>query len=96
MLLGKYYISDHALDRYDERVNMKKRATIIESIKRDLRTLNIRNIIRKDNTTHIFTRNYKEFIFTTNKKGILCLKTIIKRNFTDNPKVIEKRKNSVN
>lgn len=92
MLLGKYYITSHALRRYNERVNYIKEQTTRKSIEKDLRTLNIRYIIRTDCKVYVFTKNSKEFIFTKGDDG-LYLKTIIKRNREDTIKTIHKRKN---
>jgi hypothetical protein len=90
MLLGKFHITSHAIEQYDDRVNFKSRGDIIRSIKHDLRTLNIKNIVYKDDCIHIFTRGYKEFIFAKSSKG-LYLKTIIKRNREDTQRTINKR-----
>lgn len=90
MLLGKFNITDHAIKQYDDRVNFKSRGDIIRSIKYDLRTLNIKNIVYKDDCIHIFTRGYKEFIFAKGKDS-LYLKTIIKRNREDTERTIYKR-----
>jgi hypothetical protein len=91
MLLGKYYVSDHAKKQYSDRVYYK--GSVEQSIKNDLRTLNIRNIVRTETCIHVFTKNSKEFIFLKRKNtDTLCLKTIIKRNAEDNKRTIEKRK----
>ncbi len=92
MLLGKYFISNHAIKQYDSRVNYK--GETISAIKKDLRTLNIRHIVRKGSNIHVFTKNSKEFIFVQAKRA-LCLKTVIKRNPIDTKYVIKKRKSLV-
>jgi hypothetical protein len=89
LLLGYYYISQHALEQYSGRVFHKGETET--AIKRDLKTLNIRNIVRTETNIHLFTKNSKEFIFVKTKRG-LCLKTVIKRNSNDNKKTIDKRK----
>lgn len=95
MLLGKYTITAHAIDQYDDRVaNGRTRNIIIQCIKRDLRTMNIKNIIHYDTHIHVFTRGYKEFIFVKGKDK-LYLKTIIKRNSNDTTKTIKKRRDLV-
>lgn len=92
MLLGKYFVSQHALDQYNDRVKYKKKADVLDSIRYDLRTLNIRQIIRTPKEIYLFTKNSKEFVFSPTTKGILCLKTVIKRNIDDTIKTIHKRK----
>ncbi|HLO11592.1 MAG TPA: hypothetical protein VK190_04985 [Pseudoneobacillus sp.] len=92
MLLGKYFVSNHALNQYDERVEFKRKGDILSSIKYDLRTLNIRHIIRVKDHIYVFTKNSKEFVFVRTKKGTLCLRTVIKRNPDDTQRTIEKRK----
>lgn len=94
MLLGKYSISSHAIKQYSRRI--RPRGEIVKSIKTDLRTLNIKNIIYDKDKIYIFTWNYKEFIFAKRRDGCLCLKTVIKRNFEDTKLAIEKRKILVN
>jgi hypothetical protein len=94
MLLGRFKISNHAYDMYDLRVH-KTRKAIGRAINHDLRTLNIRNIIRVEENgeklIYVFTRNSKEFIFVDGRFG-LVLKTVIKRNPEDTQRTIEKRK----
>lgn len=90
MFLGKFYISDHVIERYYGRVKPGEKKDIIRNINYDLRTLNIKNIIYVGKDIHIFTRGYKEFIFVKAKRG-LCLKTMIKRNNEDTKKTINKK-----
>jgi hypothetical protein len=94
MLLGNFKISNHAYEMYDIRVH-KTRKSIGKAINHDLRTLNIRNIIRTvedgKQYIYIFTRNFKEFIFVQDG-SLLILKTVIKRNSKDTHRTIEKRK----
>jgi negative regulator of sigma E activity len=92
MLLGTYTVTDHALEQYDERIKSKKKADVLKCIKHDLRTMNIKNIVRKGNEVHIFTKGYKEFIFHR-RNNFFILKTVIKRNFEDTRKTVYKRKN---
>lgn len=98
MLLGNFKISNHAYDMYDLRIH-KTRQGIGRAINRDLRTLNIRNIVRKvengEKLIHVFTRNSKEFIFVENLRYGLVLKTVIKRNPQDTERVLNKRKTLV-
>jgi len=94
VLLGNFKISNHAYDMYDERIH-KTRQSIGRAINRDLRTLNIRHIVRAEENgeklIYVFTRNSKEFIFVEGRYG-LVLKTVIKRNPEDTQRTIEKRK----
>lgn len=92
VILGKYFVTAHAMERYDERV--KNRGSILREIRKDLRTLNIKNIVYNADSIHVFTKNSKEFIFAKTPKG-LYLKTIIKRNVDDTKRVLDKRKNLV-
>ena len=94
MLLGNFIITDHAIEQYSFRVKFKSKGDIIKSIKHDLRTLNIKNIVRNGNQVHVFTKGYKEFIFTKGKTK-LYLKTVIKRNYDDTRYTIYKRKKLV-
>lgn len=93
MLLGKYVISSHARKQYEDRINFREKS-VESAIQKDLRTMNIRNIIRKEKIVHIFTNNSKEFIFKKTSNNVYFLKTVIKRNVEDNKKTIEKRKTS--
>ena len=97
MLLGRFKISNHAYDMYDMRVHRSRQA-IGRAINHDLRTLNIRNIVKAEENgeklIYVFTRNSKEFIFVDGRLG-LVLKTVIKRNPEDTRRVIEKRKTLV-
>lgn len=94
MLLGKYSISYHAIERYCERVLKLKKVVYslaIKGIKKDLRTMNIKHIIYLNDEIHVFTKGYKEFIFKRKGKS-LNLRTVIKRNFDDTQKEIQKCK----
>ncbi len=95
MLLGKYYISTHAADQYFDRTNCSSFDEVKPNIRKDLRTLNIKNIVYKGSDIHVFTKGYKEFIFARSRKG-LCLKTFIKRNYEDTIKTVYKRKTLCN
>jgi hypothetical protein len=79
---------------YDLRVH-KTRREIGYAINRDLRTLNIKNIVKAEKNgeklIYVFTRNSKEFVFVDGKVG-LVLKTVIKRNPDDTKRVLNKRK----
>lgn len=94
MLLGRFKISNHAYDMYGKRIHSTRRG-IGKAINRDLRTLNIRNIVRAEENgekmIYVFTRNSKEFIFVEGRSG-LVLKTVIKRTPDDTRLTIEKRK----
>lgn len=83
MLLGSYSISDHARDQYKTRCRSKRRSTIGECIRYDLRNMNITNIYYGKYTVHVFTRGYKEFIFLKKNKR-LVLKTFIQNTATTN------------
>lgn len=95
MLLGRYYITNHAIKQYGDRMEIYDRNEIIKSIKKDLRTLNIRRIVYGKEDTHVFTKGHKEFIFakSNNADNTLALKTVVKRNKEDTIKTIYKRQN---
>lgn len=90
MLLGKYSISDHAIEQYQDRASYIRGGDVIKSIKYDLRTMNIRKIdYKKDGSIHIYTFGYKEFIFVRTKSKRLLLQTFIRRNQRDHNRRIE-------
>lgn len=94
MLLGKYYISDHAFEQYKIRMEYENNKLCTKAIKYDLRTLNIKRIIRRiDGNIYVFTRGCKEFVFRpcTINPEMLVLTTFIKRNVDDTNKTIYKR-----
>lgn len=94
MLLGKYVITRHAIEQYEDRIREKRFDDTRKCIRNDLKTLNIRRIVRIGDKTHVFTKGYREFIFTTETRKnsqMLILKTIIKRNFDSQRETIEIR-----
>lgn len=94
MLLGNIIATDHALQQYQDRCKSKKKDTLLKSIRHDLRTMNIKNIVYKEDKIHVFTYGYKEFILAkTRKKNKFILVTFIKRNFDDTKQAIAIRKN---
>lgn len=90
MVLGHYTISDHAKEQYVKRCRSMKNKDIEKSIRTDLRTLNIKNIIYGKSTIHVFTHGYKEFIFFK-KNRMLILRTFIQFNATSSKYHIRKR-----
>ena len=95
MLLGKYRISTHAKKQYAERVNSKN---VVKNIRRDLRTLNIRNIVYAEDEIFVFTNNYLEFVFAKHRdreRDLLVLKTVIARNRRDTESKISRRQRLV-
>jgi hypothetical protein len=94
MLLGKYIVTNHAIDQYDDRIEFKTKRDIIKCIEYDLRTLNIKNVIYGEDHIYVFTKGYKEFIF---RKGenVLFLKTVIRRCRNDAKRKFNKRKRLV-
>lgn len=95
MFLGKFYITQHAVEQYEKRVGTKHKKTPIQCIYEDLRTLNIKRVIYKDEHVYIFTRCHKEFIFIKNKNK-LYLKTVIKRSRNKTNWTIHKRQRQKN
>lgn len=94
MLLGKIIATDHAIKQYNDRCKRKEKGSTLASIRYDLRTMNIKNVVYKEDRIHVFTYGYKEFILArTRKKDLFILKTFIKRNFEDTKQIIAVRKN---
>lgn len=97
MFLGNYIITNHVVEQYNKRVKDKYFKDTRKCIKNDLKTLNIRNVIRVGEKIHVFTKGSKEFIFyaVERRNGvgeILILRTMIKRNIEDTRKIVEQRK----
>jgi hypothetical protein len=86
-----YIITNHAMQRYMERVDFNPKE-VIKRIKSDLYFKKVKRIVNDGDIRHVFTRNSKEFIFK-NDNGQWILKTVIKRNRGTNPWAIEKRIN---
>lgn len=84
-----FIITDHAIQRYKERVDDEEK-DVIRRIKRDLYFKKIRRIVNNGNVRHVFTANSKEFIFVKDKKKWI-LKTVIKRNRETNKLAIKRR-----
>lgn len=89
-MFGHFIITNHALERYIERVGYKK-TDVMKHIKNDLHFTKITRIINNGNTRHVFTRNSKEFIFINNH-GKWILKTVIKRNRETHKEAINHRR----
>lgn len=93
MILGRYIISDHAVERYNERVGAYRGMSIRQSINKDLHFTRIKKIVtnHEDDTVHVFTRHSKEFIFIKDSKALI-LRTVIKRSRDNNKRTINKRR----
>lgn len=93
MLLGKYVITSHVIEQYDNRIKNKRFNDVRTCIKNDLKVLNIRRIVNVGDKTHVFTKGYKEFVFTraSEDKDLLILRTVIKRNMDETRRIIEYR-----
>ena len=90
MLLGKYSISSHAIEQYQDRASYIHGGDVVKSIRRDLRTMNIRKIdYKKDGSIHVYTFGFKEFVFIKTKSKRLLLRTFIRRNHVDHQKRME-------
>lgn len=98
MILGNFFITNHACEQYKKRVLTNcdiKNLNVKRNINKDLRTLNIKHIIRTTEKgkkkINIFTKNYKQFIFKKTKSNLILV-TIIHRNYIETQKEIEKLK----
>lgn len=84
-----FIITDHIMDRYEQRVH-SSRKEVIQRIKKDLHFTKVKKIVNNGNVRHVFTFHSKEFIFV--KDGpTWVLRTIIKRNRENNSVAMEKR-----
>ncbi|WRW34196.1 hypothetical protein CF1_0136 [Staphylococcus phage CF1] len=87
--MTKYIITDHAMERYAERINYNQKKTR-DAIMKDLKALKNKRIINIGDKKHIFYKNYREFILQ--KKGnIEILVTVIKHKRSTKQQAIEKR-----
>lgn len=85
----KYIITDHAMERYAERINYNQKKTR-DAIMKDLKALKNKRIINIGDKKHIFYKNYREFILQ--KKGNTeILVTVIKHKRSTKQQAIEKR-----
>jgi bifunctional pyridoxal-dependent enzyme with beta-cystathionase and maltose regulon repressor activities len=91
MLLFNLFFTDHSIEQYAKRTNneFKSKQQIIRLMKKDLRTMNIRRIIRNGKQVNIFTGGYKEFICIQKKNGVQII-TFIKRDNNDHYEKISK------
>ena len=95
-VLGNYFISKHAVERYEERVGLYSNKNARQCIKQDLHFTRIKRIVRKpDGTTHVFARHSVEFVFIK-RADSLILKTVIKRTRDTNKHSINKRERQKN
>lgn len=84
-MIGKYFITNHALERYETRTNKSKQDTRHRML-RDLHATRNKKIVTIGKTTHIFysqpSTNVREFIMGK-KKGKYIVTTVINRNRHD-------------
>ena len=84
-MIGKYIITDHAVERYEQRTNKSKQNTK-HRILRDLHATRNKKIVTIGKTTFIFysqpSTNVREFIMEE-KNGKYIVTTIINRNRHD-------------
>jgi len=92
-MFENYVITDHAVERYQERMGEEKK-NVIKRIRADLHFTKVKRIINEGSIKHVFTRNGKEFVFT--KDGnVWVLKTVIKRTRQNHTNRISKKQASV-
>ena len=90
-MFENYFITQHAIERYAERVSFDKK-DIIKRIKHDLHFSKVKRIVNHGNIRHIFTYNSKEFIFIKDgQRNTWILKTVIKRSRKTQPYAMRKR-----
>ena len=95
-MFGKYYISKHALERYEQRTNESKQS-VQKRILRDLNALRNKKIIHIGPIKHVFYKqpsgNIREFILKQDKKrkDTYIVTTIISRNPEQNEIAYRKR-----
>ena len=84
-MIGKYFITNHALERYETRTNKSKQDTRHRML-RDLHATRNKKIVTIGKTTFIFysqpSTNVREFIMEK-KKGRYIVTTVINRNRRD-------------
>lgn len=89
----KYYITKHAIQRYQERTNEAKKPTIHRML-RDLHAMRNKKMVRIGNVKHIFYKqpntNVREFI-VVEKQNRLVVTTIINRNSADSEVAYQNR-----
>ena len=87
--MTKNIITDHAMERYAERINYNQKKTRDAKMK-DLKALKNKRMIIIGDKKHIFYKNYREFILQ--KKGNTeILVTVIKHKRSTKQQAIEKR-----
>lgn len=87
--MTKYIITDHAMERYAERINYNQKKTR-DAIMKDLKALKNKRIINIGDKKHIFYKNYREFILQK-KSNTEILVTVIKHKRSTKQQAIEKR-----
>ncbi len=84
-MIGKFIITNHALERYEQRTNKSKQNTKHRML-RDLHATRNKKIVTIGKTTYIFysqpSTNVREFIMEE-KKGKYIVTTVINRNRHD-------------
>lgn len=92
-MLGKFIVTNHALERYEQRTNESK-TDVRQRIIRDLKALRNKKIIHIGSTKHVFytqpSKNVREFIIEESN-GKLYVTTIINRSPEKSEKAYQKR-----
>lgn len=95
-MFGKYYITNHALQRYEQRTNESKQS-VQKRIMRDLNAIRNKKIVNIGPIKHIFyeqpSGNVREFILKQDmdRKDVFIVTTIINRSAEKNKIAYEKR-----
>lgn len=96
IMFGKYYITNHALQRYEQRTNESKQS-VQKRIMRDLNAIRNKKIVNIGPIKHIFyeqpSGNVREFILKQDmdRKDVFIVTTIINRSAEKNKIAYEKR-----
>ena len=84
-MIGKYIITQHALERFDQRTNKSKQDTMKRML-RDLHATRGKKLVYIGDTTYMFytqpNQNVREFILKS-RNGKYYVTTIINRNKED-------------
>lgn len=88
-----FIITDHAIERYLERIGASKKE-VMKRIKKDLHYSKVKRIVNKGKYRYVFTFNSKEFIFVKDN-GRWILRTVIKRNRKKSEQAIQERLRTV-
>lgn len=92
-MIGRYIITNHALQRYEERTNKSKQNTRHRML-RDLHATRNKKMVYIGNTVHTFYKqpnnNVREFVMEK-KNNVYVVTTVINRNSEDSEAAYKNR-----